>query len=154
MPLPFTNQNSESIRTMVDWSIDQVIQGLTTSQEAQRQIITGFTTVTDQLLTFEGTDLLEAAEAMNRQFLEWKWSDGFPLVPPTPDRVERMLKGTTKAPQDVIAKLEPGFGVATVEKLAANAVMCSTGTSPMPLQRKTMRILQSNRRRIVPERHC
>jgi hypothetical protein len=34
-----------------------------------------------------------------------------------------MLEGTTWAPDHVVAVLEPGFGIATVEKIAANAVM-------------------------------
>ncbi|MFQ5872982.1 MAG: hypothetical protein ACE5JL_04180 [Dehalococcoidia bacterium] len=104
MPLPFTNQNPERVKAMVD-----------------------------PLLTFEGDDQLDALETMNRQFLEWKWSDGLPLVPPTPDRVEGMLGGTGKAPQDVIATLEPGFGIATVEKIAVNAVMAGCRPEHMPV---------------------
>ena len=122
MPLPFTNQSPEIINNMVSAGIDDVIQGLTESPE-NSGADAGFTTVTQHELSFEGKDLLEAMEAMNRQFLDWRWSDGFPLIPPTADRVELMMKGSNRAPQDIIAKLEPGFGVATVQKLAANAVM-------------------------------
>jgi hypothetical protein len=133
MPFPFTNQNPERIRRMVADNIDQVIQGLTEPPEVKARIEAEFVTVSDPMLTFEGEDLLAAAEAMNRQFLEWKWSDGLPLVPPTPDRVERMLKSTNRAPQDVIAQLEPGFGVATVEKIAANAVMAGCRPEHLPV---------------------
>src|SRR5574341_1302616 len=43
-----------------------------------------------------------------------------------------MLRGTKRAPSEVIATLEPGFGLATVEKLAINAVMagCQPGHLP------------------------
>src|SRR5688500_8584483 len=107
MPFPFTNQNPERIRRIVADNIDEVIQGLTELPEVKAGIEAEFVTVSDPMLTFEGKDLLAAAEAMNRQFLEWKWSDGLPLVPPTPDRVECMLKGINPAPQDIIARLEP-----------------------------------------------
>ncbi|MEE8292244.1 MAG: hypothetical protein V3R80_12235 [Candidatus Tectomicrobia bacterium] len=133
MPHPFTNQSPGAIKAMVEAGIDQVIQGLTEPPETEYAVDQGFTTVSDPVLTFEGTDLLDAMEAMNRQLLEWKWSDGFPLLPPTPQRVEWMLQGTTRAPQDVIAYLEPGLGLATVEKIAANAVMAGCRPQHLPV---------------------
>lgn len=133
MPLPFTNQSPEVINDMVGASIDQVIQGLTEPPEVVHLADEGFTTVSDPVLTFEAGDLLETMEVMNRRFLEWRWSDGFPLVPPTLDRVERMLAGTSRAPQDVIATLEPGFGLATVEKIAVNAVMAGCRPEHLPV---------------------
>ncbi len=123
MPQPFTNQSPANIGGLVERNIDQIIRGLSEAPERTRTPDAGFTVVSDDLITFEGADLLDAMDTMNRQLLEWKWSDGFPLVPPTPERVEWMLTGTSRAPQDIIARLEPGFGMATVEKIAANAVM-------------------------------
>jgi peroxiredoxin len=46
-----------------------------------------------------------------------------PVVPPTEERVTAMLKGTDLAPHTVIARVPPVYGEATVEKIAANAVM-------------------------------
>ncbi len=51
------------------------------------------------------------------------FSDGLPLVPPTPETVIRMLEGTHRDPQDVVATVPPNMGIATVEKIAINAVM-------------------------------
>ena len=133
MPLPFTNQRAEKITTMVDAGIDQIVQGLTAEPDTERVIESDFTIVSDPVLTFEGADLLDSMDAMNNRFLEWKWSDGFPLVPPTPQRVERMLGGTSKSPQDVITTLEPGFGIATVEKIAVNAVMAGCRPEHLPV---------------------
>jgi hypothetical protein len=50
-------------------------------------------------------------------------TDGLPVVPPTRERVERMLAGTTRAREALVAEVPPSFGRATVEKLAINAVM-------------------------------
>ena len=50
-------------------------------------------------------------------------TDGLPVIPPTPKRVEEMLTGSPLQPDHVIAELPPRGGVATVEKLAINAVM-------------------------------
>ena len=51
------------------------------------------------------------------------WSDGLPLVPPTEERVLRMLDGTARDPQEVVGLVPPALAPATVEKIAINAVM-------------------------------
>ncbi|WP_299414824.1 TlpA disulfide reductase family protein [uncultured Sulfitobacter sp.] len=61
------------------------------------------------------------------------FSDGLPLVPPTPERVMRMLGGTHRAPQDIIATVPPNMGIATVEKIAINAVMAGCKPEYMPV---------------------
>jgi hypothetical protein len=44
-----------------------------------------------------------------------------------------MLKGTKRAPQDVLMVMEPGFGLATVEKIAINAVMAGCRPEQLPV---------------------
>lgn len=61
------------------------------------------------------------------------FSDGLPLVPPTPERVIRMLSGTKRNPQDVIAQMPPNMGDATVEKIAINAVMAGCKPEYLPV---------------------
>jgi peroxiredoxin len=61
------------------------------------------------------------------------FSDGLPLVPPTPERVLRMLGGTRRDPQDVVAAVPPNMGVATVEKIAINAVMAGCKPEYLPV---------------------
>ncbi len=51
------------------------------------------------------------------------WTDGFPVVPPTEERVMRMLAGTSRAPSDVVATVPPDLVDVTVEKVAIAAVM-------------------------------
>ncbi len=52
------------------------------------------------------------------------WSDGLPVVPPTPERVLRMLRqGTTRRPDEVLGLMPPDLAPCTVEKVAVNAVM-------------------------------
>ena len=61
------------------------------------------------------------------------FSDGLPLVPPTPERVIRMLSGTQRDPQEVIAIMPPNMGEVTVEKVAINAVMAGCKSEYMPV---------------------
>jgi len=61
------------------------------------------------------------------------WSDGLPLVPPTEARVMRMLDGTTREPDDVVANVAPDLIDVTVEKIAVNAVMAGCKPEYMPV---------------------
>ena len=61
------------------------------------------------------------------------FSDGLPLVPPTPERVMRMLAGTPRGAQDLVAVSPPNMGLATVEKIAINAVMAGCKPEYLPV---------------------
>ena len=62
-----------------------------------------------------------------------RWTDGLPIVPPTPERVKVMVAAAGRAPDDVIAVLPPGHGSATIEKIAVNAVMAGCRPEYMPV---------------------
>jgi hypothetical protein len=51
------------------------------------------------------------------------FKDALPVVPPTRDRVLRMIDASGRDGREVIARIPPCYGEATVEKIAANAVM-------------------------------
>ncbi len=80
--------------------------------------------------TFEALDDLDA---INRLYRERRWSDGLPIVPPTPERVARMLVHTQRKRDEVVAVLAPGFGEATVERIAINAVMAGCDAEYLPV---------------------
>ena len=61
------------------------------------------------------------------------WSDGLPVVPPTPVRVLRMLGGTPRDPQETIGRIPPNHAPCTVEKVAINAVMAGCKPEYMPV---------------------
>jgi len=60
------------------------------------------------------------------------WTDGLPVVPPTEKRVLRMLTGTTRRPDDVVAVVPPDLVDVTVEKIAINAVMAGCKPEYLP----------------------
>ena len=75
----------------------------------------------------------EDLEDFNRFAAARRWSDGLPVVPPTEERVERMLRHTTRAPDEPVAVIPPGFGAATARRIAINAVMAGCAPELMPL---------------------
>ncbi len=61
------------------------------------------------------------------------WADGLPVVPPTEDRVLRMLAGTTRAPDEIVGVIPPDFASCSVEKVAINAVMAGCKPAYLPV---------------------
>lgn len=61
------------------------------------------------------------------------WSDGLPVVPPSEIRVMRMLEGTTRSPDDIVAVVPPNLVEATVEKVAIAAVMAGCKPEYLPV---------------------
>src|SRR5215813_4720787 len=60
-----------------------------------------------------------------------KFGDALPVIPPTVERVEAMVRASGLAPETVIARVPPVYGEATVEKIAANAVMAGCAPEMM-----------------------
>jgi hypothetical protein len=61
------------------------------------------------------------------------WTDGLPVVPPTEARVLRMLEGTSRASDEVVAVVPPDLVDCTVEKVAVNAVMAGCRAEYLPV---------------------
>lgn len=72
-------------------------------------------------------------DAINKLYRERRWSDGLPIVPPTVERVDRMLRCTRRTPDEVVARIAPGFGAATVERIAINAVLAGCDPEYLPV---------------------
>jgi hypothetical protein len=76
---------------------------------------------------------VDAVEEVNRLFEARGWTDGLPVVPPTLTRVEAMCAASARAPAEVLGEVEPLRGEATVEKVAANAVMAGCRPEHFPV---------------------
>ena len=66
-------------------------------------------------------------------FADQGLTDGLPVVPPTEERVLRMLEGTTRPATDLVASIPPNLVPATVEKIAINAVMAGCLPEYLPV---------------------
>ena len=75
-----------------------------------------------QKLKARRIQLADAEDDMEACF-DRGWSDGLPVVPPTPVRVMRMLAGTELEADELIGIVPPDNIPCSVEKVAINAVM-------------------------------
>ena len=73
------------------------------------------------------------ADDVHEFLFDQGFTDGLPVVPPTPERVLRMLGGTERSSQEVIAQIPPNYAPATVEKIAINAVLAGCTPECLPV---------------------
>ena len=66
-------------------------------------------------------------------FLEKAWSDGFPVVTPTEERVQWMLAGTRRDPDELIGRVPPALEPATVRTAAIHALMAGCKPEYLPV---------------------
>jgi hypothetical protein len=125
--------DSAAVSALAAEAFDAIVDGLLRPVEAQAAAARASEAGDPELLAFQGDDAFDALAAMEGLFVARGWSDGLPLVAPTERAVERMLAGTARDPSDVIEILEPAFGIATVEKIAINAVMAGAAPDTLPV---------------------
>jgi hypothetical protein len=77
----------------------------------------------------EVDDYWEWAELVERR----GWSDGLPVAPPTESRVNEMIEYLGADRDRVVARIAPGYGVATVEQIAIQAVMAGCRPQHLPV---------------------
>ena len=70
---------------------------------------------------------------VNALYIQRGWSLSLPIVPPTVERVQEMLKGTKRDPGEVLWVVPPREGILTVELVAALGVMAGSKPEHMPL---------------------
>ena len=81
-------------------------------------------------------EMIRAADPtaeVNRLYRLRGWTDGLPIVPPTLGRLDEMIDAGTLDRHAVLGEMEPLGGVASIEKVAANAVMAGCQPEHFPV---------------------
>jgi hypothetical protein len=86
-----------------------------------------------EALQSERFEVEDDAWAVNAFFEKKGWTDGLPVIPPTEERVAKMVAAAKRGATEVIGTVPPRWAPATVEKIAVNAVMAGCLPSYMPL---------------------
>src|SRR5262249_22877835 len=76
---------------------------------------------------------VDPAAAVGELFERRGWTDRPPIVPPTLCRVEQMLEWSARPGHAVLGEMDPLGGLATVEKIAVNAVMAGCRPEYLPV---------------------
>ncbi len=90
-------------------------------------------------------ETISEAVAEGVDLIEWYYaqgcSDGLPVVPPTPEKVEAMTAALGGAPETLEARIPPRWGSLTREVLAVNMVMAGCPPAYAPLVRAAVKAL-------------
>jgi len=125
----------ETIRPLVEAVFDDIIDALTKPLTPEESNASGgkYEEESTAGVTVTAESYPAAAEEFNSVFLNNRWGDGLPLIPPTEERVKWMLSGTKRKPDEVLGRINPKQGVATIEKIAINAVMAGAKPEYLPV---------------------
>jgi hypothetical protein len=94
-------------------------------------------------------------EGVNRFFIEQRWSDGLPIIPPTVERVEEFLKYTDQPWDAVVGVLPIAYRKTLVWHVAVNGVMAGCPPEFMPiLLAYTKALTDGNYRRTLASTHA
>ncbi len=85
------------------------------------------------MLSSKRVDIPDDMEAIYDFICEKGWGDGLPIIPPTEERVQKMIDYIGRPPSEVIGELDPQCGKASIEKIAINAVMAGCLPEYMPV---------------------
>ncbi len=87
-----------------------------------------------ELVKLKMVELPDSLDAINDHFYQQGWTDGLPIVPPTPERVAKMLDGLPwRTADDIIGVVPPAMGVARLHSVAVNAVMAGCRPEYLPV---------------------
>jgi hypothetical protein len=158
VPQPVVGRSPAELRAYID-GIDpiskrpfmqSVIEGLTRPLGAEDLKDASFERKFPRLLEPDTEDNLQEL------FIRNSWTDFLPIILPTEERVERMLKGTKHAAGKIVGRLQPTayreHWEFDVEKVAVNAVMAGARPEYLPVI-LAMAAAESRRARAAQFRH-
>ena len=117
------------VDTVVGWDQDAYERMLEVGlgdEEPRRKLGCAARNTYDPALLHEGADFDELEDMFERG-----WTDGLPVIPPTPERVEAMLGG--RDPNASLGLVAPGMGEAILARLAACAVLAGCRPEYFPV---------------------
>jgi hypothetical protein len=113
----------------IEQNVEAIVQGLTAWQpKASKKAL-----IVPEPVSVQGADYQDALDKLNALFLRNLWSDGLPIVPPTEERVARLLRGTDLARAHLLGKMLPRGALTTVEGVATAAAMAGCRPEYMPV---------------------
>lgn len=118
----------EEVRAKADKAFPEIVRMATQWQPAAARPMAAKPPYPAERISFKGT-----YESLNNLFYEKGWSLGLPIIPPTPEAVEAMLKGTKHNPAEVVWVVPPRQGQLTVELVATLGAMAGCKPEHMPL---------------------
>ncbi len=128
VPHPIGMLPKAEVEAKVDAAFEDIVKAATQWKPAKEKETAQEKPYPAKTFKFTGT-----YADVNKLFAKRKWSLSLPIVPPTVDKVQAMLKGTKRDPAEVVWVVPPRQGMLTVELVATLGVMAGAQPEHMPL---------------------
>jgi hypothetical protein len=128
VPHPMGGISREAIRAKADAAFPDILKAATTWRPTVTELPPPKLPYPAETFKFTGD-----YEDVYKLFWDRGWTPGLPIVPPTTEAVQAMLKGTSHKPDEVLWEVPPRGGILTVELAAVHAVMAGCKPEYMPV---------------------
>jgi hypothetical protein len=136
---PATNFNeydtftSEGIKGLAPEAFQFLEKGLTSWKPEYMKVKDDKWVPSEEQFSYTAATYKEAEDNFKSSYLKMGWGDGLPLVPPTREHVDAMLRGTPLSPATEIGNWGPTNAEFTVEKIAIVSAMAGARPKYMPV---------------------
>src|SRR5262245_14869382 len=131
LPHPVGSVSLDILCSLAESSIDSIVRVLTAGESCSDNAL-----IDADGPGSEYTAILEVPadpSLMFQYFINRGWSDGLPMLPPTEPSIDAMIAGSDLKKDDPLAVSPPRHGIATSERVAANAVMAGCVPDYFPM---------------------
>ena len=130
VPHPFGTRSRDELKTIAEKCADDIARLLC---ESQATVAKSRPEIGPALPRAKLIEAPADPEELNRFYMKQRWGDGLIIAPPTEEAVERMLRHTRRARDEIVATIAPGMGAATVEYIAIQGVMAGCYPEYLPV---------------------
>lgn len=128
VPHPFGGVPEAEIRKRAQGLAPKILDVLTSSGSEEEEPLSPESAVAHDL-----TLLLDETDEVSWALAAMELTDGLPVIPPTADRVQRMLQYCDRSPTSRIGPIPPRWALISIEALASNAVMAGCRPEHFPV---------------------
>ena len=129
--------SKEEVHAKIDAAFNQIVDACIKWQPAPPKADAQAEPYPAKTIKFKGT-----YADVNKMFQKRRWSLSLPIVPPTVEKVQAMLRGTKREPSEVVWVVPPRNGMLTVELVATLGVMAGAQPEHMPLLLATVEAMK------------
>jgi hypothetical protein len=139
IPHPISGRREEEVAAMASEVLPKVVEAFLTLPEPgdfDVEMITAPPSFSDTI------ELEDDIDTIYDFFCRQGWTDGLPIIPPTPERITQILKQYNGDPSDVLGKIPHLNGEATIERCAIAMVMAGCLPVYLPVVLAAVRAMQ------------
>ena len=130
LPHPVGSVSLDTLRSLAESNIDSIVRVLTAGDVRSDYPLNEVDVPTECAVAVE---VPSDPSLMFQYFINRGWSDGLPMLPPTQAAIDSMIAASGLNQDDILGVIPPLNGIATVERVAANAVMAGCLPDYFPL---------------------